>query len=184
MGDLPDRRAGARPTLTLFCGLPGAGKTTLARRLEGEGAGARLCTDDWMAALGVHAGDAAFHENLQSVLYLHALDLLDHGTDVILEDGLWTAAERAEKVTDAHAHGARVELHVFDVPYDVLWARLQQRLTGGEPGAYPLTRSELDWAWEVFEAPGAEELAGLERGGLDRVHHHREPQATGDAGPG
>ena len=76
------------PTLTLFCGLPGSGKTTLARRLEAEDAGVRICTDDWQAELGVPHQDVGFHDRLQPVLYRHALALLEHGTDVILEDGL------------------------------------------------------------------------------------------------
>ena len=41
-----------QPTLTLFCGLPGSGKTTLAKRLEQIGKGIRICTDDWQEHLG------------------------------------------------------------------------------------------------------------------------------------
>jgi len=149
-------------TLILFCGLPGAGKTTLAKRLEAEGRGVRICTDDWQAELGVPHSDVAFHERLQPVLYRHALDLLRHGTDVILEDGLWRRDERAEKFRDARAAGARIELHVFEVDLETLWARLQKRNLGPDRGAYPMTRAELETAWSLFEPPTADELAGLE----------------------
>jgi predicted kinase len=74
----------------LFCGLPGSGKTTLAKRLETEGRGVRLCTDEWEAALRDGRADPAFHDRLQAVLYRHGLALLRQGVDVILEDGLWT----------------------------------------------------------------------------------------------
>lgn len=40
-----------KPTLILFCGLPGSGKTTLAKRLEKQGRGIRICTDDWQENL-------------------------------------------------------------------------------------------------------------------------------------
>jgi predicted kinase len=158
----PDRAQGRTPTLTLFCGLPGSGKTTLAKRLEAAGAGVRICTDDWQAELGIPHADTEFHERLQPVLYRHALTLLEHGTDVILEDGLWMRSERAEKFGDARRRGARVVLHVFDVPRDILWGRLEKRSTEAEAGAYPVTEAELDRAWQLFEPPAADELAGLD----------------------
>lgn len=157
--------------MTLFCGLPGAGKTTLAKRLEASGRGVRIATDEWQAQLGVDHADTAFHERLQSVLYRHALDLLRHGADVILEDGLWMRAERTQKFGDARAAGARIELHVFDVPLETLWSRLQRRNDESILGAYPMTHAELTWSSSVFEPPTPDELAAvdhyeLHRGGL------------------
>jgi predicted kinase len=40
--------------LVIVCGLPGSGKTTLARQLAGERRGVRLGQDEWMSALGVN----------------------------------------------------------------------------------------------------------------------------------
>ncbi len=154
-----ERRA---PTLTLFCGLPGAGKSTLARRLESQGRGVRLCTDDWQAELGVSHSDTDFHERLQRHLYQHGLTLLRAGVDVILEDGLWMAAERTEKFADARTSGARIELHVFDVAYEELWSRLQGRRSSADPTAYPMTEQELRWAWDLFQPPSAAELATVD----------------------
>lgn len=146
------------PTVTLFCGLPGAGKTTLAKQLAAAGRGLRICTDDWQHALGVPHTDVVFHERLQRLLYLHALELLRSGCDVILEDGLWRAEERAEKFRDARECGARIELHVFDVPFEELSSRLEERNALAAPGAAPITRRELEAAWSAFEQPSAAEL--------------------------
>lgn len=151
------------PTLTLFCGLPGSGKTTMAKHLEADGAGVRICTDDWHGDLGVPHRDVGFHDRLQTVLYRHALTLLEHGTDVIFEDGLWTRGERAEKVADARLRGARVMLHVFEVPRDVLWVRLQKRNATADAGAYPMSEEELEGAWQIFQAPSAAELADFDQ---------------------
>ena len=64
----------ARPILTLFCGLPGSGKTTVAKRIEAECGSIRICTDDWQEALGVPHVDEDFHQRLQTQLYSLALD--------------------------------------------------------------------------------------------------------------
>lgn len=156
------RSGGLVPTLTLFCGLPGSGKSTLAGRLEADGRGVRLCTDDWQAMLGVDHADVAFHDQLQPVLYRHGLTLLRHGVDVILEDGLWTSAERTEKFAGARDCGALIDLRVFDVPFETLWARLRRRNQRSAAGAYPMTEEELRWAWELFEAPTSDELAAVD----------------------
>jgi predicted kinase len=42
-----------RPNLVLVCGLPGSGKTTIARQLEQETGAIRINIDEWVAALGV-----------------------------------------------------------------------------------------------------------------------------------
>ena len=150
------------PTLTLFCGLPGSGKTTLARRLEADGRGVRLCTDDWQAGLGVDHADTAFHERLQPVMFRHALALLSEGVSVILEDGLWTTAERTEKFAGARECGALIDLHVFDVPFPTLSARLARRAQQAPAGAYPMTTEELHRAWNVFQPPSSAELAAVD----------------------
>lgn len=150
------------PTVTLFCGLPGSGKTTLAKRLEAQGRGLRLCTDDWEMELGVDHADTGFHDRLQRLLYGHALTLLNRGVSIILEDGLWTSGERAEKFRDIRACGSRIEFYVFDVPYDSLWNRLQARNHEAAPGAYPMTEDDLRLAWDLFQAPSAAELASVD----------------------
>ena len=41
-------------TLFIICGLPGAGKTTLAKKIEGSLSAVRMSADDWMTALSIN----------------------------------------------------------------------------------------------------------------------------------
>ncbi|WP_114853951.1 ATP-binding protein [Brachybacterium sp. YJGR34] len=160
--------APAGPLLTLFHGAPGSGKTTLARRLEAEGVGVRLCTDDWQDALGLDLADEILHERLQALLYRHALTLLERGVDVILEDGLWMEVERRRVFADARERGARIHWHVFEVPAQELHRRLVARNAAGDTGAVPIPRAELERILGLIEPPTLQE-----RSSVDALTVHR-----------
>jgi len=53
-------------TLFLICGLPGAGKTTLAKHLEQTRPALRLSPDEWIASLLADTSDSAEIERLHS----------------------------------------------------------------------------------------------------------------------
>ena len=146
------------PTLTLFCGLPGSGKTTLAKELERSGRGVRICTDDWQADLEIAHANETFHHKLQNRLYLLALDLLAKNVDVILEDGLWTRSERISKLADARRLNTRVELHFFDLTFEDLWLRLRDRNETALANSASITRQALTSYWRVFQRPDRMEL--------------------------
>ena len=152
-------------TLTLFCGLPGSGKTTLAKKLEGRGNSIRICTDDWQSDLGVEAGavEDDFHERLQRRLYKLTLELLDNHQDVILEDGLWMANERAEKLADARKYGAIVSIHVFDLSFDEVWHRLESRNSNQTHGNVHMSKNDLQKCWDLFEKPTTDELKNFDK---------------------
>ena len=149
----------SKPNLILFCGLPGSGKTSLAKKLEKQGKGIRICTDDWQDDLDMNHNDYNnFHEKLQRRLYAHALELLKHNQSVILEDGLWMKPEREEKLDDGKKCGATIELHFFDLSYDELWNRLKTRNQNLPHGAVQIDKEEFNRSWDLFQKPTPDEL--------------------------
>ncbi|GAV39772.1 hypothetical protein Saa2_02659 [Streptomyces acidiscabies] len=77
------------PVLILLCGLPGSGKTTLAKRLAPEIPAVRLCPDEWMDDLGIDLFDEEARERLERRFWGHAQELLGLGQTVVLEFGFW-----------------------------------------------------------------------------------------------
>ena len=145
-----------RARFTVFCGLPGSGKSTTARRLAAERGAVRLCTDDALVAAGTDLHDEVARGEVQAGLYARALELLADGVDVVWEDGNWRRESRDALRRDAARGGARTELHVLDVDPEVLWERLRGRRGSA---TYPVTREELVRYLGLFEAPGVAELA-------------------------
>jgi predicted kinase len=150
------------PALFLMCGLPGAGKTTQARRLERERHALRLSPDEWIAPLLRDPSDIEELDRLrspvESVQWEVAARVLALGVDVVLDWGFWSRAERDEYRARALALGARAEVHYFAVGCDALWARLSARNEDLPPGTFVVTEAQLDLWWGWFETPTAEEL--------------------------
>jgi len=143
------------PRLIIVCGLPGAGKTTLARRLERRLGAVRLSADEWMDALAIDLWDERTRARIESLQWQLAQDLLGHGLVVIIEWGTWGRSERDALRVRARELGAAVELRYLTAPVDVLFERVRNR--GMENP--PITREDLVRFSETFQVPDDEEMA-------------------------
>lgn len=142
-----------RPKLIIVCGLPGAGKTTHAKRLEETLGVVRFCPDEWMQALSLSLHDEERRALMEALQWAQAQRLLALGQTVIIEWGTWGRSERDALRLGARALRAATELHYLSAPVEVLWERVQRR--GMEDP--PLTREDLVRSAATFQAPTAEE---------------------------
>lgn len=63
----------------LTCGLPGAGKTTLALTLAADSNAVRLTKDEWLWAIGATPWDRSTGEKMEQQLWHLARDCRDNG---------------------------------------------------------------------------------------------------------
>jgi predicted kinase len=157
-------------TLHLIVGLPGAGKTTLARRLERELPALRLTPDEWVGPLyGADLTQAeldAARDPVERVQWAVAERALALGVHVVLDFGFWSRSERESFRARAAALGAGSQVHALELPKAALWTRLEARNAQLPPHTFRITREQLDAWWDLFDPPAAEELA--ERAAPDR----------------
>ncbi len=146
-----------KATVHLFCGLPTAGKTTLAKELEQSHNAVRFTLDEWMIDLS----DASIFddeygmlvEKLKERIWQTAVSILQQGIDVILDWSLWNPERRqkwTERVTEM---GAEYILYYLNIPPVVLRQRLQARNDSLPDGAHALPLAELDRFAPLFQPP-------------------------------
>ena len=160
----PKAQVSRSPALYLTCGLPGSGKTTLAKRLEREVPALRLTADEWLHELypditTSEAEAGPFRGRVERVQWPIAVRVLKLGCNMVLDWGIWTREERDLYRTSAREVGARVILCLLDPPVDDLWNRLSRRNADRPFGAFEITKVELLRWSKLFQRPTADELA-------------------------
>ena len=140
--------------LIIVCGLPGSGKTTLAKELESKLRAVRFSPDEWLGALSLDLYDEERRGKIEALQWKFAQELLVHGLTVIIEWGTWGRSERDALRLGARALGAAAELHYLSAPADVLFERIERR--GMENP--PIEQETLSRWFEIFQVPTPEEM--------------------------
>jgi predicted kinase len=149
-------------TLHLMVGLPFSGKTTLARKLEGECSALRLTPDEWQVRL--FSQDArepehdARHNLIEAMLWNVASRALELGINVILDFGFWAREEREDFRSRAKQLGASSEVHFLDVPEDELMRRLAVRNSQLSQASFHISEDMMKPWIAFFQKPTPDEL--------------------------
>ena len=157
-------------TLILLCGLPGAGKSTLAARMAKERGAVWLSPDAWIEALLADLLDVAERDRLrdpvENLQWDHAQVLLAQGMTVILDNGFWAEEERSAYAAVALELGARIELYYLEVPFEELWRRVALRNEQLERPTFVMSRGDVEHWWPQFQPPTEEEMAFYDAWGV------------------
>ena len=151
-----------RPVLTLMVGLPGAGKTTLAKEIEKETGAVRFTPDEWHLFLfgddfhhpEEHELHDQRHDKVEALMWELGKQLLARGVSVILDYGFWAEEQREEKRREAEALGAECQIRYVHAPLEELARRLRRRNQEERGDVFQtITREDLEeWA-ALFQPP-------------------------------
>jgi predicted kinase len=148
-----------RPVLRLTVGLPGAGKTTLARRLAQELSVLRLTPDEWMAPLFGDSDAGGRRDILEGRLIWVAHQVLVSGSSVILDFGCWSPEERYAIRAISELAGAGFELWYLEIPEPERRARAEHRWRTAPETTFPMSDADHDRYLALCRPPSEAELA-------------------------
>jgi predicted kinase len=118
-------------TAHLLHGLVGAGKTTLARKMERELGAVRFTYDEWMVRLYGSNPPASefpeFYARIEDLIWDLAVKLLSAGVDVIIDCGFWSRASRDSARDRVRQAGAQPVFYKVNCPEETMRSRVAAR---------------------------------------------------------
>lgn len=152
-------------TLHLISGLPGSGKSTYAATLHADTRGVLFSLDRWLITVyGRYSLEAIGSDEhvrrvraCRDLIWFSAGELLQRGTDVILDDGFFLREHRQRYATLAAALGASARTHFVDTPLGELESRLRARNDALPPHNFYIDPAMLAGFSAIYEQPDASE---------------------------
>jgi predicted kinase len=154
------------PILHLICGLPGSGKTTLAKRLHASTGAIRFSPDEWIKLIWLDKAETEgnqFRDQIEQLQWKIAKLLLQNSIDVIIEWGTWGRSEREKLRDEAKSIGARVKFYYLNISREMLKERVLKRNQNIDHHEFYIPEKEIEYFLDdcinAFQIPTAEELA-------------------------
>jgi predicted kinase len=161
----PERSEPADPrvgpaVVYLMVGLPGAGKTSLAKELEVGAPALRLTPDEWQIALFGHRNPPEERALVEGKLVQLGMRAAELGVDVVFDFGLWSRDERSALRWIAGTVGARSRVVYLPVDHEEQRRRVAARFARTPGHTFPMSDVELERWRTRFHAPDDDELRG------------------------
>jgi predicted kinase len=130
--------------MILLVGLPGSGKTTIAKKPAKEQNALRLTPDEWMIPLFGEPEADGGRDVLEGLMISLALQLLRINVNVVLDFGCWARDERAALQWLTEREEATFRLVYVPVDRSTQLERIERRWTEEPQVTFPMTSVELD----------------------------------------
>ena len=154
------------PILHLICGLPGSGKTTLAKSISATSGAYRFSPDEWIKEIWKDKAEAEgnqFRDQIEQLQWKIAKQMLQNSIDIIIEWGTWGRSEREKLRDEARAVGAKVKFYYLNISREILKERVLERNKLIAQYEFYIPEKEvepfLDDCFKSFQIPTTEELA-------------------------
>ncbi|WP_207208859.1 AAA family ATPase [Nocardioides oleivorans] len=145
--------------LYLTVGLPGAGKTTLARQIAETQGILRLTPDEWMAPLFGDSDADGRRDILEGRMIWVAHEVLRSGASVILDFGCWSPEERYAIRVIAESAEARFDLRHVRIDETERRARARSRWESAPETTFAMSDADHDRFLALCQPPSPEELS-------------------------
>ena len=155
--------------VVLVCGKICCGKTTYSQTICEANSAVLLSVDE--ITLAVFDGDLGekhdeYVKRVKHYLLKKAVEIVRAGTDIVLDWGFWTKAEREFTKHFFLENGIKTEMHVLDISDEQWQKNIRKRNTevlAGKTNAYFVDDGLLKKLDSVFEMPDKDEIDFLIR---------------------
>src|SRR4051812_36962797 len=145
--------------LYLTAGLPGAGKTTLARQIADSVGILRLTPDEWMAPLFQDSDADGRRDILEARMIWVAHEVLRSNSSVVLDFGCWSPDERYAIRVITESTGARFDLRYVSIDEHERRARATSRWESAPETTFLMSDADHDRFLDLCKPPSTAELS-------------------------